>query len=431
MTRMVKGPAKARPAVGIWAQWPPGARWSNEGMTRLLGFLIEGIAQGGRFVFRIVLPDSVRDTAETDLGSLDATIGRDFTLHSPRDSGMPSESFDDLAQFANKHVPVKGWLTLFPNFTFAKLLEAPVTVIFPDAIPKSFHEFSDSAWGPEGAHLKWETAVRELLAHVDHAVTFSRHVARDHLQGLFGFSTDRVTAVPHACPDLLGELPGLTNRRRTPASRSEAAERLRRQCADRGWNYLRNFPFEEVPFIAISTQDRVTKNIQLAARALQILLRDRRHDFKILTTAPLHFGQSWTVLPALVEDSQTQFDLVSMPDLPRQEHAALLHCAAITVHPSIFEGGHAPFPFYESVSIGTPCVMALGPHMLELAEDEPDLLRFTFDPNDACGLADLIIDILSRRDEVVAEQQEIYTRMLRYDWAAVAAAYAQAAIRRT
>lgn len=429
MRRDGKVLSAARPAVGIWAQWPPGARWSNEGMTRLLGFLIEGIARGGKFVFRIVLPDSVRDTAEADLRTLDATIGRDFTLHSPQDHGMPSDSFPDLAKFANRHVPVDGWLTLFPNFSFAKLLDAPVTVVFPDAIPKSFHEFGDIAWGAEGGHLKWENAVKELLAHAKHAVTFSRHVARDHLEGLFGFPAGRATAVPHACPDLQNLIPGLANRRRSSASLADAADRLRRECGARGWDYLRDFPFEQVPFIAVSTQDRVTKNIQLAARSLQILLKDRRHDFKILMTAPLHFGHAWTVLPSLVEKSQTQFDIVSMPDLPREEHAALLHCAAITVHPSIFEGGHAPFPFYESVSIGTPCVMAAGPHIAELAEEEPDLLKYTFDPNNACGLADMIVDALARRDQVIAEQQEIYDRMLSYDWAAVAAAYAQAAIK--
>ncbi len=416
---------QGRRAIGVWAEWPDNARWTNEGMTRLLGFLIEGIARSGRFVLRIVVPESIRVEAEEDLSTLDAVNGRDFTIHSPGENGS---SFRQLATFANDAVPVDAWLSLFPYFSSAKLLHAPVTVIFADAIPKVFHEFGDRFWGDDGAHLKWDARVRELLAVSAGAITFSDHVADKHLSSIFGFPRERISVVPHSAPDLSRFLPSLQQRSCSASSLKEAGDLLRSVARSRGWDYLRDFPFEEVRYLGVSTQDRVTKNIQLAARAVQILNREQRQAFKLLTTAPLHVGEPWAALPTLIEETLSQFDVISMPGLPREAHAAFLHCAALAVHPSIFEGGHAPFPFFEAVSVGTPCIMASGPHLREIAGREPGLLSFSFDPNDAGALAGLIADVLSRRDVVLAQQREIYVRFQENDWQKVADAYADAAL---
>ena len=108
--------------------------------------------------------------------------------------------------------------------------------------------------------------------------------------------------------------------------------------------------------------------------------------------------------------------------------SAFLYCAAIAVHPSIFEGGHAPFPFYEAASVETPCLIAKGPHVSELAMSEPEILDYCFEPNDAEGLADRILDVLGRSEEVVARQQELLGRLGARDWSNVAEAYANAAL---
>ena len=415
-------------SVGFWTEWPEGVRWSHEGMIRLLAFLLEGSRGNPDYIFRVVVPDWIRDVAEEDLRGIDAKIGVDFTIHSPRDHDVEATSFADLAQFANEWVPVDAWLSLYPYFKHAALLDAPLAVVFPDAIPKAFHEFSDAAWGEEGNHLRWEGDVRELLSHAGRIVTFSDHVAEKHARDIFGFDRKLADTVSHAAPDLESLLPVLRGRRRSTASRRVAAEYLRAQARAKGNNYLRDYPFEEVDFIAISTQDRVTKNIQLAARALISIVRERRLDLKMIMTSALHFGHYWTVLPSVIEDAKALVDIVPMPDLPRREHAALLHCAAIAVHPSIFEGGHAPFPFYEAVSVGTPALMAHGPHIAELARNEPAILDYCFDWDDRDALANMIIATLERREEVVAAQQEIYARLQKTSWADVAAGYARSAL---
>lgn len=417
-----------RVPVGIWAQWPRGFRWSNEGMTRLVGFLIEGIAKNSNFVFRLVLPDWIRDEAEEDLQSLNAVAGRDYTLHSPRDHGLAVKDFDQLVDFANAHVPVEGWLSIFPTFDFAAGLEKPLAVIFPDAIPKTFHEFSELAWGANGNHLEWEKKVRGLVSRADRLVTFSEHVRDEHVVRLFGAPASKVTVVPHAQPDLAPALPFVRNRTRTAKSLRKAGDILRGHARERGWAYLADFPFEEAPYIAVSTQDRVTKNIRLIIDATLRAIRQDRRDLKIISTAPLHFGADWTPLPSYIEQHLALRDIVSMSDLPRLEHAAFYHCAAVAVHASIFEGGHAPFPFSEAVSVGTPCLMARGPHIAEFITAEPDIHQYSFDPNDADGLQALIVGTIDGRDAALTVQRKVFERVRRRSWADVASAYARAAV---
>lgn len=396
-------------------------------MTRLLGFLIEGIARGHDYVFRIVLPDSIREAAEADLATLNARAGVDYTLHSPADAGQVAEDPAALAGFANDHVDVAGWLSIFPTFTFAKLLKAPVTTIFPDAIPTVFHEFSDLAWGDAGNHVRWRDSVADMLASVDRVVTFSRHVAERQATGIFGVPPAAIRVVPHASPDLQDLLPFMKDRRKTRESIAQAADMLRGHARAHGLLYLRDFPFEDVPYIAVSTADRVTKNLRLVAEALERLQRQERISIKVIMTALIHFGADWTPLPGLIERAQNQFDFLSMPDLPRDVHAAFYHCAAVAVHPSIFEGGHAPFPFYEAVSVGTPCLMASGPHVAEIAELQPGFADHVFDPNDPDRLVALIRDVLDDPAPAIAHQQHLFARLSDRGWDEVATGYARAA----
>ncbi len=417
-----------RVPVGVWTEWPPGARWTNEGMTRLLGFMIEGVALGGEFVFRIVLPDGVREEAAADLETLKAHQGLDYTLHSPNDPTVAADDFEMLARFANTHVPVDGWIVLFPYFRHALFLDAPVATIFPDGIPVAFPVPDQGAWGPHGYHLRWREQVQALLNGSDRVVTFSRHVACEQAGALFGVPADKVRVVPHAPPDLSHLAPYLETGGRTSASRARAADILRRHAQERGWRELADYPFEQVAYIAVSTQDRVTKNIRIVAESVRRLIRQHRTDLKLFMTAPLHFGAGWTPLPSLLEDEQMLADVVSMTDLPRDVHAAFYHCAAVAVHPSIFEGGLGPFPFYEALSVGTPCLMADGPHVRELLEGEPSLGPFVFDPNDSDALIDQISSVLHDRKQVLDIQLEVFERLKGYGWQEVAKAYSEAAV---
>lgn len=413
--------------IGVWLETNPGEQWANQGMTRLLGFILEGLVEDGRYQFRLVLPDHIRAEAEADLSTLQARADVDYTLHSPRDEGLQVSDFTELAEFANRHVEVTGWLTLFPQYDHAQYLTAPVTAIFPDAIPLVFPDFSEAAWNERGHHMQWQQRVEQLLQSVERVITFSEHVAYNQVVPLFGVDRTRTRVIRVAPPDLAGFLPHMQNRARSPSSLSQAAAVLRQHAAERGWEYLYDFPFEDVSYVAVSTQDRVTKNIRVVADAVIRLTRDQRIDIRMLMTAPLLLGTKWTPLPMMVEGSQAHREVISMPDLPRPVHAAFYHAAELAVHPSIFEGGMGTFPFYEAVSVGTPCLMADGPHQREMAAQVPEITRYVFDPNDATGLARLITEVKANRTEMLLEQTEIYEKLCARSWNEVALAYARAA----
>lgn len=428
MSRDDNSPASTGPrtSIGIWTEWVPGARWTNEGMTRLLGYIIEGAAQSGQFIFRIIMIDALREEVRQDLATLTATEGVDYTIECPNDSTV-SNSFPQLAAFANKSVTVEGWIVLYPQFQHALLLDAPVAAIFPDGIPVAYPTVDAGAWGPAGYHVRWRDAVQALLNGADHVITFSEHVARDHGARLFGVPSQRIRVIPHAPPNLGHLAPYVQNRQRTPESRRKAGDILRAYAAEKQIAHLDDFPFEEVDYVAISTQDRVTKNIRVVAESVRALVREQRVNLKMFMTAPVHFGATWTPLPALLEREMFAADLISMTDLPRDVHAAFYHCAALAVHSSIFEGGRGVFPYYEAVSVGTPCLMADGPHTRELIFGSPSLAQYVFDPNDAKGLAEQIRHVLAHRDTVQAIQSAEYEALSKRTWVDVAREYAEAA----
>ncbi|WP_010544156.1 glycosyl transferase group 1 [Sphingomonas elodea] len=425
---MLKTKVAERTPIGFWIESPKGAQWTNQGMTRLVGFIIEGAAKGERYIFHVVTTNDIRDEAEGDLATLAATAGVDYVIHSPRDVGVTDESFDALADFANDHVPVEAWISIFPIQLFAARLNAPVAVIFPDAIGLAYHDYADAAWNAEGHAERWRRLVAKNLPLLGNIITFSDHVAREQVVRFFGVDEDRLRIIPHAPPSLDGILPFVKNGKKTPESLFKAATLLRRHAAERGWRYLVDFPFEESSYIAVSTQDRVTKNIRIVADAVAIANAKGGTGIKAFVTAKIDFHARFTPLPGAIEVARSFYDVVSVPDLPRDVHAAFYHCAQLTVHPSVFEGGRGVFPYYESVSVGTPCIMAKGPHVTEFLDDAPEFAPYCFDAYDAVRLAELIERVSVNCDEVTQHQQDTYARLRQRDWAQVADEYAVAAL---
>jgi len=420
-------PPAERKSIGFWLESHRGAQWNKQGMTRLIGFLVEGAAISRDVIFHIVLTNEIYKEASEDLATLNAELGVDYCVHAPKSVGSDEDDFVSLAKFANKHVQVDAWISLFPFYENLHLLGAPVATIFPDAIPLVYQDFNPACWTENGYHVQWRANVDKQLRSIRNIITFSNHVAQNHVRALFDVSAQGFHVIPHAPPTLEGILPFVKGKERTALSRRRAADLLRRHCAERGWDYLVDFPFEEVPYVAVSTQDRVTKNLRIVADAIERIGRRDRRGFKMLMTAPLLAGTRWTPLPETIENSQSNRDIVSMPDLPRDVHAAFYHCAELAIHPSIFEGGLGVFPFYEAVSVGTPCIMASGPHASEFVDQCPDYAPYTFDANDAEALVRLIKKVSDTREAVMVRQGEIFDRLRRRTWGEVASQYAWAA----
>lgn len=420
------GPEQRTP-IGLWSELGPGARWTNEGVSRVVGFLVEGAAAGRKYVFHIVVPHGMAETVRADLSGTSAVEGLDWQVWEPaRATTDPAE----LARFANRTVPVRAWVVTFPHFSGALSLEKPKAVLYPDALPYDFPLGwnEDSAWGEEGHWPRWRATATKVAETSDKILTFSEHVAVRHAGPLCAIPREKIEVVPLAPPDLAPLLPFVVGRRQTTDSRERAAEILREYARAQNLHYARDFPFEQIDFVSAATQDRPTKNLGVTAEAVRRIVRDMRRNMKLLMTAGLYRGATWTRLPQVIEGDYFHHDLLLMPDLPREVHAALFHCATVVVHSSFFEGIVGALPFYEAASLGTPCLLARGPHTDELQRDVPELGQFLYDPYDVDGLATLILEVVQNRAEYVDAQSAIHDRLAKQTWADVASAYAEAAL---
>lgn len=430
--------------IGIWWELPPGSRWSHEGVSRVIGFLISGAAIRRSYAFHLVVRPGHAAEVRADLRQLAAHEFVDWHVHEPTpdeeahyireaaalgDGHAPVENVA-LALFANAKVPVDGWIIPFPHFESGAYLDQSKAVLVPDALPYDFPLGWIGDWQASGAWPQWRKRATDLCAHADAVINFSNHVAHRHAGPLLGIPREKIHVVPLAPPDLSAELPFVRGRKRSQTSRGQAAAILREHAAERGLDYLRNFPFEECNFVVDATQDRPTKNLGLTIEAVERLVRRERYPLKLFLTAILHFGEDWTRLPLIVEQRQFYRDFSVMHSLPRQVHAALFHAAAVTVHSSFYEGIIGCLPFYESVSVGTPCLFARGPHTAELLETEPVLAPFTYDPYDTDGLSRLIVETIEARDDVLSIQSGVCARLRRRTWADTADGYVEAALAR-
>ncbi|MBN8819788.1 MAG: hypothetical protein J0I80_13840 [Sphingomonas sp.] len=429
--------------IGIWSELGAGARWANEGVSRVIGFVIEGGAKSKKYRFHVVVQPGLGEDVRKDLRTLHAQEDVDWLVHetdpvackkileSPSLAKIaPDErQMAAAAMYCNANIDVAGWFISFPFFCGAIYLDGPKATLMPDALGYDFPlGFSAHDWSARGSQVTWRKKSTRVLAASDTTITFSRHVARRHVVPLLNAPESRIQVVPLAPPDLAPLLPFVQDRRRTEASYKSAADLLRRHAALTGHSYLCDFPFEEVPFVVTATQDRVTKNLGRVAEAVRRIVQRQRQNMKLLVTARIEFGADWTLMPKVVEEHLFNRDLISVRDVPRKVHAALFHCATVTVHPTLFEGIIGSLPFYESLSVGTPCILARGPHVNELLESEPDLKPYVFDPYDIDGMANLIVHVRDNREAVLAAQRVIYARLVEYGWDQVAEAYAQAAI---
>jgi glycosyltransferase involved in cell wall biosynthesis len=313
----------------------------------------------------------------------------------------------------------EGWLLLDPGQVTGLHLPGRRVALLLNLIPFDFpFSLSAAEWHPGGRWDRWKRVACEMLETVDAVITVSLDVVDRQVVGLFNLSPSKLTPIPAPVPDLLPLLPCRpADRAPTWESRRAAACVLRKHALEHGWAYLMDFPFEDVPYIFVVAQDYPTQNVALAAEAVRLLLRREYFDIKLFTTARLELGESAGPLSRMVGEAKLQFDVVSVPELPPEANAAFCHCAAMTVYPSYVEDGLAATRFAESVSLGTPCLMAAGPHSLKLFGHESGLLPFLFDPYNAEALAHLIRQTAMDRPSALAAQTAILGRLPRRSWA--------------
>jgi len=267
--------------------------------------------------------------------------------------------------------------------------------------------------------------IATLAASGPHYVCFSQHVRDAHAKHYFGIPDSQVRLIRHA-PIECGApeqeqssqhaLRSYLERRFTTANAGTGIER------QHVYPYLNSLDLPNIPYLFVSTQIRPYKNMLRLVAAVERLIRDHHINIKLITTGTMAFADKSAEVAQMVLKQALWFDVISIPRVPSDIHRLLYRFAALTIHPSFFEGGF-PFVFSESVGVGTPCLLARNAAVSEIFPDK-DTSAITFDPYlSPDGLAMTIKDALANRAEILRQERAILDRMAARSWSDVAFEY--------
>ena len=418
--------------IGIWISGSPSNLGSNEGLLRLFSFFLGPL-----------LDEDVTVTCLTPKGGDIALMAWASELNLGENPNLdfkatdlewdhPSE-LDIRAQMAIE-LGVDVWTVIRVDHVRPELVPAPWCAFFADFLLLDYPFLF-----PREVYYDLYNQTRDLAPQYDRLISFSNYVALAHgVKGL-KLPAEKIKVVPHAPLDYLEynakflekEL-GYTPANFADLKRSDAADILR------GWlgssesmyldaamalqlrSYMANYPYEEVDFVFCSTMNRPHKNVSTLLNSV-VDVRNEYAPLKLILSAPVDTA-SVEPVGALIRKTRSHIDVLSINHTPNHIHACLYRLAAVTVHPSPFEGGF-PFTFSESLSMGTPIILARGPAVNEFLTDE-EIEAYCFEPSSSEDLQKRIKYVLANRDSYLAMQLKTLERQKRArNWTDVAREY--------
>jgi hypothetical protein len=338
-----------------------------------------------------------------------------------------TDELHQMASFANNSVDVEGWLVLSPKYTGSTWLIKPRAV----ALPPSMYTHT-------GCRIRCNSApsektrvpdLNEILETFDTAITFEG--APTHIKAQTKApSHPRLTSVPIANTDLATYLPMLRahGRNGSDATRRHAGDMLRAFAARIGNRYLAEYPFEAARYLVYVTTGTNNQDIEIATSAIGKLIYQHRVEIKFITTTTLFNTDASRQIGAPTDRFQWPLDLLSLPTLPRDIHAALFHCAQLSVHPANIERNATAEPSLEALSVGTPSIYAETLSVADFVRKQPSFASYVYDPDDPTQLAQLIADMLLHRGDALACQAPIAEMIRDYSWDCAAEQCARVAI---
>lgn len=179
----------------------------------------------------------------------------------------------------------------------------------------------------------------------------------------------------------------------------------------------------EDPVITAPTQSRPYKNLRSLVTAVRILNVSYGLRVRLILTA----RPSDCRLGEFIEREGCSPYVEFLTNLPDNVLDAVLAASSLGITPSLFEGS-LPFSLYESVSVGTPCLMANIPVTRAASAADPRFQDLTlFDPHDPEAIAQAIQQALMRLPELLTCQRGFLSRRLvEYGWEQTASRYLEA-----
>lgn len=292
-------------------------------------------------------------------------------------------------------------------------IDRPRLMCVPDFVVADFPV--DFARIGGDAFLETVLRIERTIRGGDRFVTYSEQVKQATLVERFGIEAARVSVVHHGAnrldhvlagaADDGGDGDGETVCRRllgAAVARLEPIGPKRPIVGEHGPG----------PFIFYASQIRPNKNVVTLVRAFHHLVRRRFIGRRlILTGSPSVMPEIGSLIAALGLEN----DVLFLRGLSEEELAACYRMADLSVNPSLSEGG-CPFTFTESLSVGTPVVMARIPVTEEIIVDEPLRRAMLFDPYDRSDMASRIEWALDHREELLGLQRPVYERLASRSW---------------
>ncbi|MBE6367117.1 MAG: glycosyltransferase family 4 protein [Lentisphaerae bacterium] len=314
-----------------------------------------------------------------------------------------------MVKFVNKS-DIEYWY--IPNIFWNETLKIKKkrSLVAPDVVYADF----PNRYSPLMSFKYTSENIDDLLSKQPKLVCYSNYVAEQHLAHLRDVRRANIQVIPHGAMELSEHLTaGL--------SAKEIVEAYLRNPYRETPNieYVRQMRLAECDFLFYSSQYRYHKNVPMLLNVLARLIREEKMSIKLVLTCANYWD-----LEEMVEKLNLSRDVIFLPRVPEAVLAGLNGLARLHVNPSLFEGAF-PFTFTESVSCGTPSVMADIPVSREIVTDEELRKMMFFDPYDEDSMMERIKWALAHRDELLAAQLPLFEKIKQRSWADVAEEYVQ------
>lgn len=390
--------------IGIWVQGSDRLGAAYEGIWRVIKrFILSSEGQGVRFLF--VAPVRFREELDLFISHLSSELQESVTIEAFEQVGTKHEAHEveRQAAFANT-LEVDAWLVPNPMWGGAKYLIRPKLVWFHDFLLVEFPQsYSRSLF------LEFQSNVRDLLEAGAFFIFTSPYVKEKHGHEFCGVPIDQSMLILNPPIDAAPQINLVPNDPLEAGNliRAELRENLKEWCspehAELFFHHISSYPFESVPYLWVSSQNREHKGFLRLAQAHLTFVRKHYLPYPIFTTALVDVeGQS--PLERFLRKELFLGDFMSVGKVGELTHALLYKFARLTVHPSTFEG-NLPLPFAESLSVGTPCIMPFSRAFVDYVDASMHPWIF-YNPT-AAGLLKKIREVESHRSEFVAAQREV------------------------
>ncbi len=329
------------------------------------------------------------------------------------------------------------WWIVNPNIYGAEFLPGPKVVNFWDFVVGEYGYFWDKA-AVENTYSRIK-----LVCHAaDAIITQSLHNRELKLFPIMNVDGAKTNVVYLSYPDHYPQYVPLFHKSgvRTTQSRKQAADIIRHYV---GWRLYQNFGskgrdmskygfmmerlnsflFEGKTYAIISTQDRPYKNLTFIVNAFFDAVNKKGIDAYLILTSEIDLSDKESELTKALIKQRAMHRVFSLPRVPNNVHAALYHCASLTIHPSYSEGGVGSYPFVEGMVMGCPGLVAIGDYSYEGQRLHPSYHELMISPYHKKAATKKIVRALKSSDKLHEEQKNIFAAHAKWKWTDIASAY--------